>query len=131
FRFPRPWRTFSGSSRKRSRESMAGKCTPGDKMSPNARTHLPRPRRRLDPWPGGPRRAHDVPHPGLHPGGEPDVPDGGGNALAGAIVATALSAAFATLLMAFLANYPIALAPGMGMNAFFAYSICAASGVRW
>jgi len=54
-----------------------------------------------------------------------------GMPLQGAIVATALSAAFATLLMAFLANYPIALAPGMGMNAFFAYSICAASGVRW
>jgi adenine/guanine/hypoxanthine permease len=49
----------------------------------------------------------------------------------GAIVATALSAAFATLLMAFLANYPIALAPGMGMNAFFAYSICVGAGVPW
>lgn len=49
----------------------------------------------------------------------------------GAIVATALSAAFATLLMAFLANYPIALAPGMGMNAFFAYSICLGAGVPW
>ncbi|HEX3553462.1 MAG TPA: NCS2 family permease [Thermoanaerobaculia bacterium] len=49
----------------------------------------------------------------------------------GAIVATALSAAFATLLMAFVANYPIALAPGMGMNAFFAYGICVGSGVPW
>lgn len=49
----------------------------------------------------------------------------------GAIVATALSAAFATLLMAFLANYPIALAPGMGMNAFFAYSICVGAEVPW
>lgn len=49
----------------------------------------------------------------------------------GAIVATALSAGFATLMMAFLANYPIALAPGMGMNAFFAYSICLGSGVPW
>jgi AGZA family xanthine/uracil permease-like MFS transporter len=49
----------------------------------------------------------------------------------GAIVATALSAAFATFLMAFLANYPIALAPGMGMNAFFAYSICIGAGVPW
>ncbi len=49
----------------------------------------------------------------------------------GAIIATALSAAFATLLMAFLANYPIALAPGMGMNAFFAYGICIGAGVRW
>jgi AGZA family xanthine/uracil permease-like MFS transporter len=49
----------------------------------------------------------------------------------GAIVATALSAGFATLLMALLANYPIALAPGMGTNAFFAYSICIGAGVRW
>jgi AGZA family xanthine/uracil permease-like MFS transporter len=49
----------------------------------------------------------------------------------GAIVATALSAAFATFLMAFVANYPIALAPGMGMNAFFAYGICVGAGVPW
>ncbi len=49
----------------------------------------------------------------------------------GAIIATALSAAFATLLMAFIANYPIALAPGMGMNAFFAYGICIGAGVPW
>jgi AGZA family xanthine/uracil permease-like MFS transporter len=49
----------------------------------------------------------------------------------GAIIATALSAAFATFLMAFLANYPIALAPGMGMNAFFAYGICVGAGVPW
>src|SRR5436305_5083087 len=49
----------------------------------------------------------------------------------GAIIATALSAAFATLLMAFVANYPIALAPGMGMNAFFAYGICVGAGVPW
>ena len=54
-----------------------------------------------------------------------------GMPLEGAIVATALSAAFATLLMAFVANYPIALAPGMGMNAFFAYGICLGAGVKW
>jgi AGZA family xanthine/uracil permease-like MFS transporter len=51
--------------------------------------------------------------------------------LEGAILATALSAALATLVMAFVANYPIALAPGMGMNAFFAYGICVGSGVPW
>ena len=54
-----------------------------------------------------------------------------GMPLEGAIVATAVSAGFATLLMAFLANYPIALAPGMGMNAFFAYNICLGAGVPW
>ncbi|NLX62360.1 MAG: NCS2 family permease, partial [Tissierellia bacterium] len=41
----------------------------------------------------------------------------------GVFTATAISAAVATLLMAFLANYPFALAPGMGLNAFFAYSV--------
>jgi AGZA family xanthine/uracil permease-like MFS transporter len=54
-----------------------------------------------------------------------------GMPLQGAIVATALSAGLATLLMALLANYPIALAPGMGMNAFFAYGICLGAGVPW
>lgn len=54
-----------------------------------------------------------------------------GMPLEGAILATALSAALATLVMAFAANYPIALAPGMGMNAFFAYGICVGAGVRW
>jgi adenine/guanine/hypoxanthine permease len=49
----------------------------------------------------------------------------------GAIAATALSATLATLLMAFLANYPIALAPGMGLNAFFAYTICLGAKVPW
>ena len=49
----------------------------------------------------------------------------------GAIIATCVAAAFATLLMAFLANYPIALAPGMGLNAFFAYTICGVYNVPW
>lgn len=44
---------------------------------------------------------------------------------AGAVfTATAVSAAFATLLMGLLANYPIALASGMGLNAYFAYTVC-------
>lgn len=38
--------------------------------------------------------------------------------------ATAISAAFGTLLMAFLANYPVALASGMGLNAYFAFTVC-------
>ena len=41
--------------------------------------------------------------------------------------ATAISAAFGTLFMAFYANYPIALASGMGLNAYFAYSVCVPS----
>jgi len=44
---------------------------------------------------------------------------------AGAVfTATAVSAFFACVFMAFLANYPIALASGMGLNAYFAYSVC-------
>ena len=47
------------------------------------------------------------------------------------VTSTALAAAAATLLMALLANLPLALAPGMGINAFFAYAICIGMGVHW
>ena len=46
-------------------------------------------------------------------------------------VATALSAAIATFFMGFLANYPIALAPGMGLNVFFANTIVLQMGYSW
>ncbi len=49
----------------------------------------------------------------------------------GVFTATAISAAVATLLMAFLANYPFALAPGMGLNAFFAYSVVIGMSKSW
>ncbi|MFZ5354829.1 MAG: NCS2 family permease [Bacillota bacterium] len=39
------------------------------------------------------------------------------------ITATCLAAGFTTILMAFMANYPFALAPGMGLNAFFAFTV--------
>ncbi|MCK0473496.1 NCS2 family permease [Halalkalibacter sp. APA_J-10(15)] len=45
--------------------------------------------------------------------------------------ATALAAAVGTLIMGLLANYPIALAPGMGLNAFFAFSVVIGLGVEW
>lgn len=45
--------------------------------------------------------------------------------------ATALATIFATLLMAFLAKLPIAQAPGMGLNAFFAFTICGVMGCSW
>lgn len=45
--------------------------------------------------------------------------------------ATALSSAIATLVMAFLANLPFALAPGMGLNAFFAYTVVLTMGYSW
>ena len=51
---------------------------------------------------------------------------------AGAVfVATALSATIACLVMALLSNYPIALAPGMGLNAFFAYTVVLQMGYTW
>jgi AGZA family xanthine/uracil permease-like MFS transporter len=45
--------------------------------------------------------------------------------------ATCLAAAVGTLLMAFLANYPIALAPGMGLNAYFAFVVVGAMKYSW
>jgi AGZA family xanthine/uracil permease-like MFS transporter len=47
------------------------------------------------------------------------------------ITVTALTAAVSTLLMGFLTNYPLALAPGMGINAYFAFTICLGLGVSW
>ena len=46
-------------------------------------------------------------------------------------VATALASAIATLCMALLANYPIALAPGMGLNAYFTFGVVVGMGVSW
>ena len=48
-----------------------------------------------------------------------------------AFSATAISAAIATLCMAFFANYPVALASGMGLNAFFAFTVCGAMGYSY
>ena len=45
--------------------------------------------------------------------------------------ATALASFIGTLLMAFLANYPFALAPGMGLNAYFAYTVVLGMGYEW
>ncbi len=47
------------------------------------------------------------------------------------MTATCIAGALGTFLMAFLANYPIALAPAMGHNLFFAFVICGAMGFTW
>ncbi|MGF1522524.1 MAG: NCS2 family permease [Leptolyngbyaceae cyanobacterium] len=47
------------------------------------------------------------------------------------VVATGVSAAIATLIMGLVAKYPIALAPGMGLNAFFAFSVVLELGIDW
>ncbi len=49
----------------------------------------------------------------------------------GVLFATCISAAIATLVMGLWANYPIALAPGMSLNAYFTYSIVIGRGVPW
>lgn len=47
------------------------------------------------------------------------------------MTATCISSALAIFIMAFTANYPIALAPGMGHNFFFAYTVCLGMGIPW
>src|SRR5579863_5155735 len=47
------------------------------------------------------------------------------------VAATCFCAAFGSILMGAFARYPIALAPGMGLNAYFAYSIVKGLGVSW
>ena len=51
--------------------------------------------------------------------------------LPAATAATCLSAAFASILMGIVARYPIALAPGMGLNAYFTYTVCLKMHVPW
>lgn len=46
-------------------------------------------------------------------------------------VATCLSSAFACMMMGLVANYPIALAPGMGLNAYFTYAVVRGMGIPW
>src|SRR3546814_6062821 len=46
-------------------------------------------------------------------------------------VATCLAAALGTLIMALMANWPIGLAPGMGLNAFFAFTVVGTMGYSW
>lgn len=61
----------------------------------------------------------------------PSVLAASGMPIEGLITVTALAAFFGTLMMALLTNYPIALAPGMGLNAFFAFTICLTREVPW
>ncbi|HUT52422.1 MAG TPA: NCS2 family permease [bacterium] len=56
---------------------------------------------------------------------------GAGMDFNGVMMATCLGSAVATLVMALVARYPIALAPGMGLNAFFSFEIVKGFGVPW
>jgi AGZA family xanthine/uracil permease-like MFS transporter len=62
---------------------------------------------------------------------QPAILSGAGMDRGAVLVATCLSCALATLLMGLLANYPIALAPGMGLNVFFAVTVCTIMGYSW
>jgi AGZA family xanthine/uracil permease-like MFS transporter len=62
---------------------------------------------------------------------QPAVLAAAGMDVGAVLVATCLASAVGTLLMAFLANYPIAVAPAMGHNFFFAYTVCLGMQVPW
>src|SRR5574344_1498198 len=47
------------------------------------------------------------------------------------LIATALASFIGTLMMSIFANYPFALAPGMGLNAYFAFTVCGEMGYSW
>lgn len=61
----------------------------------------------------------------------PDVLSQTGMPKESVFVATALAAAIGTLIMGLFAKFPMALAPGMGLNAYFAFGVCLGMGVKW
>lgn len=61
----------------------------------------------------------------------PSILGAGGMPIEGLITVTAIAACLGTLLMTFMTNYPIAMAPGMGLNAFFAFTICLTRDIPW
>jgi AGZA family xanthine/uracil permease-like MFS transporter len=61
----------------------------------------------------------------------PDILSKAGMPFGALMVSTCLAAAFSTFLMAFLANYPVALASGMGLNAFFTFTVVMGMKVPW
>jgi len=61
----------------------------------------------------------------------PDLPDTMRMDAQAVFVATALAAAVGSLMMGLIAKYPIGLAPGMGLNAFFAYTVILTYGIPW
>ena len=61
----------------------------------------------------------------------PSILGDAGMPVAGAAVATCVAAGFGSILMGLLANYPLAMAPGMGLNAYFTYTVVKGMGVPW
>ncbi|MED3623297.1 NCS2 family permease [Neobacillus thermocopriae] len=60
-----------------------------------------------------------------------DLPDALRMDYGAVFVATALASALGSIIMGLLGKYPLALAPGMGLNAFFAYTVVLGSGIPW
>ena len=61
----------------------------------------------------------------------PQILSQSGMPVEGVVFATCIAAAAATLVMGLYANYPIALAPGMSLNAYFTYTVCLGMHVPW
>ena len=61
----------------------------------------------------------------------PQILGDAGIPVAAAAAATCLVAGLASIMMGFVANYPLALAPGMGLNAYFTYTVVKGMGVPW
>ncbi len=61
----------------------------------------------------------------------PSILSASGMPVSDVFFATCVSAAVATLIMGLYAKYPFALAPGMGINAFFAFTVCGQMGLPW
>ena len=61
----------------------------------------------------------------------PSILGASGMPVEGLITVTAIAACIGTLLIAIMTNYPIAMAPGMGLNAFFAFTICLTREIPW
>lgn len=61
----------------------------------------------------------------------PEILSASGMPRGGVFIATILAAAVGSALMGFMANYPIALAPGLGINAFFSYTVVLTMGYSW
>jgi AGZA family xanthine/uracil permease-like MFS transporter len=61
----------------------------------------------------------------------PAILSASGMPLSAVTAATCLSAAFGSILMGVVARYPIALAPGMGLNAYFTYTVCLKMHIPW
>lgn len=61
----------------------------------------------------------------------PSILSASGMDASAVLMATALASFIGTLMMALMANYPFALAPGMGLNAYFAFTVCGSMGYDW